>query len=192
MGCFWERIVFEAFLGNLLVKLIFLLTKMDSQKICRKIGVDGFFVFSLKVDDQKNPETSSDLSFEYHLYHLESRWLATPMVYHGPLLIHLFGSGDRHLLSRWYSPKTHMTMKNPPFEDVFPIENGDCPMSCSFSGVYICITGYRSPEEAQDGSWHSFLLKGRDDLRLDGRIMQLLRMVSWLVWLSWLVGNPPS
>ena len=32
-------------------------------------------------------------------------------------------------------------------------------------------------KEAQDGSWHSFLLKGRDDLRLDGRIMQLLRMV---------------
>lgn len=31
-------------------------------------------------------------------------------------------------------------------------------------------------EEAQDGSWHSFLLKGRDDLRQDGRIMQLLRM----------------
>ncbi len=50
----------------------------------------------------------------------------------------------------------------------------------------ICINLYRSPvgkvgvspEEAQDGSWHSFLLKGRDDLRLDGRIMQLLRMVS--------------
>ncbi|CAJ1380493.1 unnamed protein product [Effrenium voratum] len=32
--------------------------------------------------------------------------------------------------------------------------------------------------EAEDGSWHSFLLKGRDDLRLDGRIMQLLRMAN--------------
>eukprot|EP00435_Cladocopium_sp_Y103_P046562 s102_g13.t1 len=35
--------------------------------------------------------------------------------------------------------------------------------------------------EAQDGSWHSFLLKGRDDLRLDGRIMQLLRMANAVV-----------
>ena len=35
--------------------------------------------------------------------------------------------------------KTNMTMENPPFEDVFPIENGDFhdfPMSCQFSGVY--------------------------------------------------------
>ena len=27
-------------------------------------------------------------------------------------------------------PKTNMTMENPPFEDVFPIENGDFPMLC--------------------------------------------------------------
>ncbi len=27
-------------------------------------------------------------------------------------------------------PKTNMTMENPPFEDVFPIETGDFPMSC--------------------------------------------------------------
>ena len=27
-------------------------------------------------------------------------------------------------------PKTNMTMENPPFEDVFPIDNGDFPMSC--------------------------------------------------------------
>ena len=27
-------------------------------------------------------------------------------------------------------PKTNITMENPPFEDVFPIENGDVPMSC--------------------------------------------------------------
>ena len=27
-------------------------------------------------------------------------------------------------------PKTNMTMENPPFEDVFPIEHGKCPMSC--------------------------------------------------------------
>ena len=33
-------------------------------------------------------------------------------------------------------PKSNMTMENPPFEDVFPIENGDFPMSCYFSGVY--------------------------------------------------------
>ena len=29
-----------------------------------------------------------------------------------------------------------MTMENPQFEDVFPIEHGDFPMSCYFSGVY--------------------------------------------------------
>ena len=27
-------------------------------------------------------------------------------------------------------PKTNMTMENPPVEDMFPIENGDFPMSC--------------------------------------------------------------
>ena len=27
-------------------------------------------------------------------------------------------------------PKTNMTMNNPPFEDVFPIENADVPLSC--------------------------------------------------------------
>ena len=26
--------------------------------------------------------------------------------------------------------KTNMARENPPFEDVFPIENGDFPMSC--------------------------------------------------------------
>ncbi|CAK8993453.1 unnamed protein product, partial [Durusdinium trenchii] len=35
--------------------------------------------------------------------------------------------------------------------------------------------------EAQDGTWHSFLLKGSDDLRLDGRIMQLLQMANAVV-----------
>ena len=29
-----------------------------------------------------------------------------------------------------HHPKTNMTMQNPPFEDVFPIEHGDFPMSC--------------------------------------------------------------
>ena len=29
-----------------------------------------------------------------------------------------------------YPPKTNMTMETPPFEDVFPIEHGDFPMSC--------------------------------------------------------------
>jgi len=28
-----------------------------------------------------------------------------------------------------YHPKTNMTIKHPPFGDVFPIENGDFPMS---------------------------------------------------------------
>ena len=27
-------------------------------------------------------------------------------------------------------PKTDMAIENPPFEDVFPVENGDFPMSC--------------------------------------------------------------
>ena len=27
-------------------------------------------------------------------------------------------------------PKTNMLTENPPFEDVFPIEHGDFPMSC--------------------------------------------------------------
>ena len=31
---------------------------------------------------------------------------------------------------RFTSPKTNMTMETPPFEDVFPIENCDFPMSC--------------------------------------------------------------
>ena len=35
--------------------------------------------------------------------------------------------------------KTKMTMEDQPFEDIFPIENGDFPLSCSFSGVYYII-----------------------------------------------------
>ena len=49
-----------------------------------------------------------------------------------------------------------------------------------FSAIWLQVDAGRATEketqEAEDGSWHSFLLKGRDDLRLDGRIMQLLRM----------------
>ena len=30
-----------------------------------------------------------------------------------------------------------MTMENEPFEDVFPIENGDFPLLCLIAGVYI-------------------------------------------------------
>ena len=41
-----------------------------------------------------------------------------------------------------------MTMENPPFEDVFPIEHGDFPISCEFSGVYILLT--RIPYERWD------------------------------------------
>ena len=34
------------------------------------------------------------------------------------------------LPTNMYPPETNMTMENPPFEDVFPIENCDFPMSC--------------------------------------------------------------
>ena len=37
-------------------------------------------------------------------------------------MIHIF-----HLNTH---PETNITMENPAFEDVFPIENGDFPMSC--------------------------------------------------------------
>ena len=44
-----------------------------------------------------------------------------------------FFSGLHNLYT--YPPKTNMTMENPPFEHVFPIENGDFPMSfVSFQG----------------------------------------------------------
>ena len=36
---------------------------------------------------------------------------------------------------RYTRPKTHITIKHPPFEDVFPIEHGDFPAShVSFQG----------------------------------------------------------
>ena len=38
--------------------------------------------------------------------------------------------------------KLRWQWKNPPFEDVFPLENGDFPMSCQFSWAYPdCKTG---------------------------------------------------
>ena len=43
---------------------------------------------------------------------------------------------NRHQLHLWGirctypPPKTDMAIENPPFEDVFPVENGDFPMSC--------------------------------------------------------------
>ena len=37
------------------------------------------------------------------------------------------------------SPKTNMSMENPPFEDVFPIENRDFPTPNLFSGVFIHV-----------------------------------------------------
>ena len=42
------------------------------------------------------------------------------------------GDGWKEVGMKWEStlPKTNMTMENPPFEDVFPIENRDFPMSC--------------------------------------------------------------
>jgi len=43
------------------------------------------------------------------------------------------------LKSGFTLPKTNMSnmagWKMPPFEDVFPIENGDFPIPCWFSGV---------------------------------------------------------
>ena len=35
-----------------------------------------------------------------------------------------------NILAELSSPKTNMTMENPPFEDVVPIENRDFAMSC--------------------------------------------------------------
>ena len=36
-----------------------------------------------------------------------------------------------YIIRFFYTPlKTNMTMENPPFEDVFPIEHGYFPMSC--------------------------------------------------------------
>ena len=42
--------------------------------------------------------------------------------------------------SPYLPQKTNMTLQNPPFEDAFPIENGDFPMSCYFSGVSVLAT----------------------------------------------------
>ena len=39
--------------------------------------------------------------------------------------------------------KTNSTMENPPFEDAFPIEHVDFPMSCEFSGVYLPSVGFQ-------------------------------------------------
>ena len=35
--------------------------------------------------------------------------------------------------------KTNMTMENPPFEDVFPIEHGDFPLPCQFTKGYTFV-----------------------------------------------------
>ena len=40
-------------------------------------------------------------------------------------------------------------MENPPFEDVFPIENGDFPLLCLFTGGYV---GW-DPEKISDNNW---------------------------------------
>ena len=53
----------------------------------------------------------------------------------GPILrwtfhLHLQRLTQSSLHAEIPPPKTNMTMENPPFEDVFPIENGDFPMSC--------------------------------------------------------------
>ena len=41
---------------------------------------------------------------------------------------------DRHMIFDT-PPKTNMAMEHPPFEDVFPIEDGDFILPCQFSGV---------------------------------------------------------
>ena len=35
--------------------------------------------------------------------------------------------------------ETNMAMENGPFEDAFPIEHGDFPLPCSFTGVYVTL-----------------------------------------------------
>ena len=48
--------------------------------------------------------------------------------------------------------ESNMAMEIPPFEDVFPIENGDFPLLCQFTGGYTGIlsqsigSGSRIPE----------------------------------------------
>ena len=38
--------------------------------------------------------------------------------------------GELGIICMYTPPKTKMTMENRPFEDLFPIQNGDFPMSC--------------------------------------------------------------
>ena len=47
----------------------------------------------------------------------------------------LFTKQDMYILKIIPPRKTNMTMENPPFEEVFPIENSDFSMSCKFSGM---------------------------------------------------------
>ena len=35
-----------------------------------------------------------------------------------------------------------MAMENPPFVDVFPIQDGDFPLLCLFTGGYVCFQIY--------------------------------------------------
>ena len=50
---------------------------------------------------------------------------------------YIYNIYHKHLLARYRETKTNMTMQNPPFEDVFPIENRDFPMSCLFSVILL-------------------------------------------------------
>ena len=50
-----------------------------------------------------------------------------------PMWIHKIGTGIFTYIGLFFvvpPPKTNMTMEHPPFEDAFPIENCDFPMSC--------------------------------------------------------------
>ena len=53
------------------------------------------------------------------------------------------------------TPKTKMTLENPPFEDVFPIENGDFPKNhVSFPGVFCATHLFHTDCTVGQGGWH--------------------------------------
>ena len=45
-----------------------------------------------------------------------------------------------------HSGKLTWQWKNGPFEDVFPIENGDIPLLCSFTRGYVFFKNMEQPE----------------------------------------------
>jgi len=57
-------------------------------------------------------------------------------------------------------------MENPPFEDVFPIENGDFPLLCLFTGGYV---GW-DPKKISHNNW--FMEKSARTWHLGSTITQ--------------------